>query len=479
MQKADSYKLPRKHKKGRAMKHKGPLIGLLLSCAAVPAFAKVSTEQAKQLGGPVLTEFGAKKAGNADGSIPPYTGGLSGIPAGVGHITGLLPDPYASDKVSLTINASNVAQYADQLTPGTTELIKRIPTFQVEVYPTHRSMNYPKWILDNTIRNAVTAELVGVSEGDGVKGAYGGIPFPLPQNGAELLWDTVLRWQGVYGNIYMNSGIFVDANGHRTLTEASDTEFAYPYYDKSRTSLETGSIQQLSVNRERAPASQDGGIVIIHYPIDYGNNDQAIYTYTVGQRRIRLAPEFKYDTPVASAAGAFTYDEIDMWEGRPDRFDFKITGEKEMYVPYNNYKIEQSTVTEEQAFQAHNLNSDLLRWEKHRVWILDSTLRPGKRHIYSRRVFYVDEDSYAIVASDAYDQGGHLYRIGYDLSFPVYNAPEPFMFSTSFMFYNLDQRTYFWQGFLGSPYNGKVVAGEDIPPMGRFSPENVAGTGIR
>lgn len=443
------------------------------------AFAKVSLQEAKELQGPELTEFGAQKAGNADGSIPSYTGGLSATPSNVGPITGFLPDPYASEKPLYTIDNSNVAQYANQLTAGTVALIKKYPAYKVQVYPSHRTMSYPAWVLENTSKNATTAELVGSVEGDGVKDAYGGIPFPIPKSGAELLWDTVLRWQGSDVNFYNNAGIFVDASGHKTLTEATDTEEAYLYYDKSKTSLASDSLQEILLNRVHAPASQDGGIILIHYPINYGDYDQAIYTYTVGQRRIRLAPEFKYDTPVASSAGAFTYDEIQLWEGRPDRFNFKIVGKKEMIIPYNDYKLNEPPVTENTAFLQHFLNPDLTRWEKHRVWVLESTIKPGKRHIYSRRTFYVDEDSYAMVASDAYDQGGRLYRVGYDLGYMIYNAPEPCPSSGSFAFYNLDQGTYFWQGYFGAPFDGRIVASTTIPPLGKFAPENVAGSGIR
>lgn len=452
---------------------------VLIATISTSASAKVSLEQAKQLGGPVLTDFGAQKAGNSDGSIPAYTGGLSGIPAGIGPITGFLPDPYAGERPIYTIDHSNVGQFVNQLTAGTVEMIKRYPSYRVEVYPTHRTMSYPKWILDNTLKNALTAELVGASEGDGVKGAYGGIPFPIPQSGAELLWDTVLKWQGSHVNFYNNAGIFVDGSGHRTLTDESDTEEVYLYYDKTRTSLANDSLLQVEVSRVRAPASQDGSIILIHYPINYGDYDQAIYTYTVGQRRIRLAPEFKYDTPVASSAGAFTYDEIELWQGRPDRFDFKIVGKKDMIIPYNDYKLNEPPATRDMVFLPHFLNPDLTRWEKHRVWVLESTLKPGKRHIYSRRTFYIDEDNYAIIASDAYDQGGRLYRVGYDLGYMLYNAPEPCPSSGSFAFYNLDQGTYFWQGYFGAPYNGKIIATIETPSLGRFAPENVAGSGIR
>lgn len=443
-----------------------------------PALAKITPDQAKQLDGPVLTPFGAEKAGNADGSIPAYTGGLTGTPVPANTNTGMMPDPYASDKVLYTIDSKNLDQYKAQLTAGTIAMIQKDPGYRVEVYPTHRSAFYPKWVLDNIRKNATTAELLN-AQGDGVKGVYGGIPFPIPQSGLELLWNTVLKWQGSYYNIHNAAGIFVDASGHKTLTQSTDVEAAFFLYDKTKTSLASDRILQTSVNRTHAPASQDGGIVLINYPIDYGNYDQAIYTYTIGQRRIRLAPEFKYDTPVAAAAGAFLYDEIGMWAGRPDKFDFKIAGKKEMLVPYNEYKAQQPNVTEDEVFQPRHVNPDFIRWEKHRVWVLEATLKPGKRHVYSRRTFYVDEDSWNILASDAYDQAGRMYRIGLDMGFSIYNTTEPFIYPVTFIDYNLEQNTYNWQGFYGIPYVGQMSSSEAIPSLSRFTPENVAGTGIR
>ncbi len=38
-------------------------------------------------------------------------------------------------------------------------------------------------------------------------------------------------------------------------------------------------------------------------------------------------------------------------------------------------------------------------------------MREGTSHIYAKRTFYVDEDSWQIMAVDNYDQRGELWRV--------------------------------------------------------------------
>ncbi|MNN76902.1 hypothetical protein D3C81_1933200 [compost metagenome] len=56
------------------------------------------------------------------------------------------------------------------------------------------------------------------------------------------------------------------------------------------------------------------------------------------------------------------------------------------------------------------LNPDLARFEKHRVWVVEATLKPGARHVYAKRRFYIDEDTWQVMASDIYDSRGELWR---------------------------------------------------------------------
>ena len=90
---------------------------------------------------------------------------------------------------------------------------------------------------------------------------------------------------------------------------------------------------------------------------------------------------------------ATIYDDAAVFNGAMDRFDFKLVGKKEMYVPYSNYRLIYDAKPADMTTPGH-LNPDYVRWELHRVWVVEATLKPDKRHIYSKRVFYLDEDSW-------------------------------------------------------------------------------------
>lgn len=456
------------------------LQGVCLAClVAAPALAKVSAQEAAELGGPKLTAFGAEKAGNADGSIPAYSGPLTAGQAGVSVPTGgMPPDPFSGDKVLYTVSAANLGQYAGIVTPGTAEILKKYPDFHLNVYQTRRTAGYPQWVLDNTRKNATTAEVVGPIAGDGVTGAYGGIPFPIPKTGYEALWDVYLSWNGVAVDATNGGGYFVDSSGNATLTNRTNSQTTYNFYNPDGTALTVPYYYQ-TLATMTAPAGEDGQKVVENLPINYGNNDQQTYVYTIGQRRVRLAPEYKYDTPIGANGGAFNYDETNIYSGRPDRFDFKLVGKKEMLIPYNTYKPLQPSATTSSWLTPKHPNPDLIRWEKHRVWVVEATLKPGQRHVYSRRTFYIDEDTWSFSSADAYDQGGQLYRTSYSLPFAVYNAAYPVSYAGSLLFFNLNRGSYATSQSFGGPNNGSVrYLNKEFSPS-LYTPENMAGTGIR
>lgn len=438
------------------------------------AFSAVSPEEAKQLGGSKLTEFGAERAGNADGSIPAYTGGMTAAgSAGYDVATGRLSDPFPAEKPLLRIDAKNMNQYKDNLTPGAIAMMQQYPDFYLNVYPTHRTAAYPKWVLDNTIKNATTAELTGNVEGDGVKNAYGGLPFPIPKNGYEALWNYSLRWQP--SNWKFKNDSWLVTPGHKTLQGNFMNYLGLAYYDNTKTSLpDPYYFKQLDVGN--APSSQVGYNLLLSFSINYSDADQLNWVYTPGQRRVRVAPEFTYDTPAANFGGSLTYDEVFLYSGRPDRFDFKIIGKKEMYVPYNVGKPNNPGVTEDAYNTPKFPNADMLRWEKHRVWQVEATLKPGKRHILSKRVFFFDEDSWNILATDGYDQSGKLYRIGFGLPTPVADVNLPFLFGYAYFLIDLTKSTYFnaWVG----PHNELRVSDKPLNGV-MFTPQQLAAKGVR
>ncbi|HHW2224850.1 MULTISPECIES: DUF1329 domain-containing protein [Pseudomonas] len=166
-------------------------MGLLACAIAAPTHAEVSAEQAQHLKSD-LTPFGAQKAANADGSIPAWTGGLT--TATPGDVPGgRRGDPFKDEKPLFSIAAKDIDKYAGQLSDGTKALLKKYPEYRLDVYPTHRTAAAPQWVYDNTFANATRARMV-----DGVPtGAYGGIPFPIPQSAEEVIWNHVLRWRGM------------------------------------------------------------------------------------------------------------------------------------------------------------------------------------------------------------------------------------------------------------------------------------------
>lgn len=86
-----------------------------------------------------------------------------------------------------------------------------------------------------------------------------------------------------------------------------------------------------------------------------------------------------------------------------DRYNWDYEGVREIYIPYNNYRIGEKGTPYSEILGMSHLNPDLTRWELHRVHVVEATLKEGERHIYGKRRFYVDEDSWNTVLLDQYD----------------------------------------------------------------------------
>ncbi|MFA4835885.1 MAG: DUF1329 domain-containing protein [Dehalococcoidia bacterium] len=398
-------------------------VAVLFMLFTGPSWAAVSADEARQLGGTTLTEFGAEKAGNADGSIPAYTGGLNTRRAGADRYE----DPFKGEKPLYTIDAKNVDKYASLLAEGTRALIKRFPaTYKIDVYPTHRTMRYPSWAIQNTLKNATTAKMIGEIIGDGMSGAdekglpFAGVPFPIPKNGYEVMWNNTLHCEIPIAHM-ANAAWLVDTVGRITLVGGVNQYYLHPWYEKS------GKIRKQAFDAVygfsallTSPPSSAGIRFLNLYMPNAAEGGQRVWFYTPGQRRVRRAPEFSYDIPIASYGGVIFWDEIFGFVGRMDRFDFKLVGKKEMIIPYNVFGVTNQALIKD-LFGPQHVVPGTTRWEKHRVWIVDSTRKTGVRHAYSRRTFYIDEDSWAIVATESYDNAGSLWRVGYMYTFPTYD----------------------------------------------------------
>ncbi|MEZ0307847.1 MAG: DUF1329 domain-containing protein, partial [Ramlibacter sp.] len=417
--------------------------------------------------GTTLTPIGAEKAANKEGTIPAYTGGLTTPPAGFKAGDGIRPNPFAAEKPRLVVDAKNMAQHGAQLTEGTKALIQKFPSFRVDVYPTHRSAAFPKWVGDNTAKMALQAKTA--NEGRSMQGAHAGFPFPIPKTGYEAMWNHLVRFNGpAYESKYRN--LTVDANGRTTLVTEGTSVQEYPFWDNSKTSADT--FWRIK-NTYTGPARRAGEALMVVDPIDMGSKERRAWMYLPGQRRVKVAPDLSHDTPNPGTAGATTFDDLFMFTGSMDRFDFKLVGKKEILVPYNAYQAVYQA-KQDDLLKPNHLNPDLVRWELHRTWVVEATLREGKRHVYGKRTFYLDEDSWAILASDEYDLRGQLYRVGFAYMAPSYDQPAPY--TDMFGHYDLVARVYSLIGFIAE--SGGMRAVKALPDR-EWTADSLAGAGIR
>ena len=377
----------------------------LLTLAALPAMAAVSAEQADRLGKD-LTPMGGEKAGNDEGTIPAWDGGITQAPAGYkpgDHH----PDPFADDKPLFTITKANMAEYADKLTVGNKALLERYPDYKMVVYPTHRSASAPQRIYDATKQIAVTANLA--EGGNGVTGTIAGVPFPIPQNGVEAIWNHILRWRAVSGSRFYGQAA-VTPGGSYTVVQFSD-KFLVPYATEGETIEELDNIVLYFKEKTVAPARLAGRVLLVHETLDQTKENRKAWVYNPGQRRVRRAPNVAFDNPRSGSDGLMTSDQFDMYNGSPERYNWELVGKREIYVPYNSYRLHSDSLKYKDILKPKHINQDLARYELHRVWVVEATLKDGVSHIYKRRTFYLDEDSWQAVAVDQYDKSDKIWRV--------------------------------------------------------------------
>jgi len=404
------------------MKKTGKLLSVLaFSLLASSVMAAVSPEEAAKLG-TSLTPLGAEKAGNADGTIPEWTGGLKtdAAPLKNGHLT----NPFKDEQPKFVITAQNAEQYKDKLTAGQMAMFKRYPeTYKIRVFPTHRSVAVPDEIYEAAKKSAVNTELV--EGGNGIANFTDSryYAFPIPKNGLEVVWNHITRYLG--GNVRRN---IVQAtpqtNGSYTMVHFED-EVAFPL---GMTDLDPERAKNALLffkQRVTAPSRLAGNVLLVHDSLDQVKEPRQAWIYNAGQRRVRRAPQVAYDGPGTASDGMRTTDNFDMFSGAPDRYDWKLIGKKELYIPYNSYEIASSELKYDDVIKAGHVNQDLARYELHRVWEIEATLKSGERNIYAKRRFFVDEDSWTIVQSELYDGRGQLWRVGEAHSLQYYQHKVP------------------------------------------------------
>lgn len=452
---------------------KTPLAAAVGLMVATSVWAKVPANEAEQLG-KELTCVGAIKAGNKEGTIPEFTGKWVGAPAGVVHVqsSGKHPvDIYADEKPLFVITAENMEKYGDKLSAGQKAMFQKYSkTMQMPVYKGHRDFRYTDEVCAVLKKNALESEVV--DNGMGIKGSFGAINFPIPKTGQEVIWNNLLPT--------------------RAYTEAITRDMANVLSDGS---MSFGRMQNLNLDmvnkpemlgkpvegvmaytrtRTLAPEREKGGVTHSVEPVNFGKDKRLAWSYDPGTRRVRQVPEYGFDQPMAGTGGKMTIDSDRLFNGSPERYNWKLLGKKEMYIPANNYKIHQPTVKYADLLKPGHANPDFMRYELRRVWAVEGTLKDGFRHVYGKRVLFVDEDTGQAVAADMYDARGQLWQhafINYYYSFDI----KAWHAGTSF-YHDLNSGGYMGYNLFQERPQGPILNKGDLVPA-MFTPEAARNAG--
>lgn len=416
-----------------------------------------------------LTPYGAEQAANQDGSIPSWDGGIT--PDKMPKLKKGLENPFSNEKPLYIITSKNAAEYEQLLTIGQKTLLKAYPeSYKIPVYPSHRTAAAPGWVYDNIAKNHQSAQLV--NGGNGIRNAFGGVPFPVPKNAEgkydpyRIIWNHLTRWRGIYVSAETSEAP-VHANGAYSLVTA-EQEAAFLFYDPKRDFSKLDNKLTYFLASIKQPARMAGGAVLVHETLDRTEEERLAWAYSSGTRRVRRAPSVAYDMPVASSDNLMTADDVDMFNGALDRYEWAYVGKQEKLIPYNNFELSNQTANHEQVLLKGHINPDLTRYELHRVWVVEATLKPDVRHIYHKRRFYIDEDTWGIVQADQYDSRGELWRV--HLSYMVNYYHIPVTWSALTANYDLTSRRYF-AGFLDNSNGIALKFDDNLPPESYFKPQ--------
>jgi len=416
------------------------LCSLLLMGLMIPygALAKVSPKEADQLG-KRLTPMGAERAGNKSGTIPKWKGGLTQAPSD--YVEGQFhADPFAGDKIDFVINSKNYKKFEKFLTAGQIAIMEKYPSFSMHVYPSHRSAAYPQFVYDAVKNNAVTAELMDY--GTGVTETIMSSPFPIPKTGAEVLWNHTLRYRGLKWD-HVSSTLNTTSTGEKSIF-TREYKYYFAYSEQGITLDEIDNKIFYGKRKTIAPAKFSGQLTLVHETLDQVRSPRKAWIYMPGQRRVRRSPNLSYDTSDIDSNGLRTIDQVDMFNGAPNLYNWKLLGKQEKYVPYNAYKLHEAGLSINKIAGKHYINPDLIRYEPHRVWVVEANLRTGVKHIYHKRRYYFDEDSWQIVSVEEYNEEGELVQHTEAHTINYYDVP--MIYSTLEVTYDLPRGRYFIEG---------------------------------
>ena len=355
-----------------------------------------------------LTGVGAEKAGNKDGSIPEFSGMNQPLP---GWSAGKLREEfwkYKSEKALFTIDATNVDKYADKLTEGQVRMLKQVKGYSMPVYPTHRECGFPEAVVANTKDGAGKAA-IGKNGWSLETAVLPGVPFPVPQKGIEVMWNWLMRYQGLAAEWPDAYTVVSPRPGTTAPIVTRWNQLAYyPWAKTGKNSpQENQAMQNGFYYLYTEPAALAGQGTVQRY---YFNKDTDTFYYFTGQRRVRRLPAYAYDAPLIGYENQYPADISFVFYGNPDRFDWKIVGKKEVYIPYNGFAMQRFGTKIDDAMGPTAVKSNMRRYELHRVWEIEGTVKAGVRHATPKKTLYLDEDTWLVAVGDDFDAQGKIWK---------------------------------------------------------------------
>ncbi len=386
---------------------------LLTTLTSSICLAKVS-EHTAQLLGATLTPLGAEVAGNADTSIPAWTADrlVDSNGTSSSRIEVTMPEAFFADQPLFSITSENYQNHADKLSEGQKALLSSYrDTFTIPVYPSHRNGQYSKWTEVQTRWNATHTNLIGDS--DGLSEYSGGVPFPIPHDGEEVMWNAKLNHPVKSLDILFDE-VAVFSNGVNTRHRRHvlfETPFAYTDYPVGTTMDKIGPKVGLFLIDTISPIREKGKKILVQELFDGRGYSRNAWMYMPGVNRVRRLPEAGFDMP-DGPGGLKTADDNLGFNGSMKRYRWQLIGKKEVYIPYHNNRFDTPMLQYTELLTPLHISPDFMRFELHRVWVVEASLKSGHRHLYAKRRFYIDEDSWLVMLIDTYDNRGELWRVG-------------------------------------------------------------------
>ncbi|MCG8613676.1 MAG: DUF1329 domain-containing protein, partial [Pseudomonadales bacterium] len=302
-------------------------------------------------------------------------------------------------------------------------------------------------------------------DGEEVTFAWPGIPFPFPRQAKEVMWNHQLRWKGLFFTLNTIEALVLRDGQYTIINNVLEVHSEYHNFTRPRKIEDWRYTYYLSYIKN--PAQLAGGAYLSHETMKPITKPRQSWMYLAGQRRMRRSPVMGYDAPTFTSDGLRMMDEIDMFNGAMDLYDWELLGKRELYVPYNNSRLRKALLNESDVLTPNHVNPEFVRYEKHRVWVVDAVLKPGKHHIYKRRTFYLDEDTWGVLLVDIYNENNQLWRVSQRFAAHYYRIPV--MLTALDAFNDLNRKTYYIQAVP----EGDIEHSYTPPPSGYFNPNSV------